>query len=158
MSGKIRKFALRNANAKIVRNNHNIKSLTPKDDIAFSKEPFFSSLQPEFNSLRTTLPVGRGGSRLKVACGIDRYSASRIAMACEDVDAQLIGLCVDESLAVSDGELLVDIHIDSVDATAAARSIERYGYRVVEIHHESDDHGDDGLSERIESLLTLLNV
>lgn len=79
-------------------------------------------------------------------------------MACEDVDAQLLGLCVDDRRITPDDELLVELHIDSADATAAARSLERYGYRIVDVRHEGGDTAADSLTERIDSLLTLLNV
>lgn len=152
MSGNFCKFALRNANAKIVRNNHNIKSLASKDNTILCKDPFFSLLQPDD-------PSTSAGSDLSVVCRRDDYSASRIARACEDVDAQLLALSVGRRGGdCDDGILHVDLHIDLADATAAARSLERYGYRVVDLRHEGGVPAADGLSERIDGLLALLNV
>ncbi|MDE5720756.1 MAG: hypothetical protein K2I34_08375 [Paramuribaculum sp.] len=98
------------------------------------------------------------GSDLSVVCRRDDYSASRIARACEDVDAQLLALSVGQCGEAPDGTMHVDLHIDRADATAAARSLERYGYRVVDLRHEGGAPAADGLSERIEGLLALLNV
>lgn len=67
---------------------------------------------------------------LLVACAPDDYCASAIARAVEDCDAHLLSLNVhprrDES-----GWLRVSLTVNRLDGVSIARSLERYGYKVV---------------------------
>lgn len=106
------------------------------------------------------------GSIVEIAVRPSDYSASVIARAIEDVDAHLINLNV-MSRRTEHDELLVHLRIDRRAAHAAARSLERYGLRVVSVSEgQSDDADDDGgrgdsddtTRERINELLRMLEV
>ena len=95
-------------------------------------------------------------SELSVACYRADYSASRIARAVEDVDAHLINLNV-TSVVTDNGEVVVDLRVNRRNAVSVARSLERYGYRVVEIR-DTDSSSFDSLSERVGELLLHINM
>lgn len=59
------------------------------------------------------------------------YAASRIALAVEDSDTQLLGLAIDDAQG-DDGWLQVIIRVNRGDPSPVVRSLERYGYRVVD--------------------------
>lgn len=59
------------------------------------------------------------------------YAASRLAQAVEDSDTQLLGLSISEDTPL-DGLMSVTLLVNRADPTPAIRSLERYGYRVVD--------------------------
>lgn len=82
------------------------------------------------------------------------YSASLLARAVEDVDAHLVDLI---SHPADDGKLHVTLRVRTSDPTQAAKSLERYGYRVVE--SAAGAEADISiLAERLASLQALINV
>lgn len=95
-------------------------------------------------------------SELSVACFRTDYSASRIARAVEDVDAHLLNLNV-TSVVTPHGEVVVDLRVNRRSAASVARSLERYGYRVVDIR-DSGDAPLDSLGERVGELLLHINM
>ena len=101
-------------------------------------------------------PPVEESSELSVACYRTDYSASRIAHAVEDVDAHLLNLNV-TSLVTDHGEVVVDLRVNRRNAASVARSLERYGYRVVDIH-DADEPISDSLSERVGELLLHINM
>ena len=110
-------------------------------------------------------------SRLLVGCSRSDYSASRIARAVEDCDAHLLNLNVTSPttrVAGRDAEdmaeeadnrfpVLCDIRVSHRDAAAISRSLERYGYTVID--WEGDEAADDDTSrQRIEHLFRYLEI
>ena len=93
-------------------------------------------------------PAIADSCELTVACFPEHYSASRIARAVEDCDAHLLNLNV-TSAALPTGEMSVRLRAGLRNAGSAARSLERYGYRVVEILTGDPDAGSDSLTERV---------
>lgn len=95
-------------------------------------------------------------SEISVACFRADYSASRIARAVEDVDAHLLNLNV-TSVITDYGEVVVDLRINRTSAVSVARSLERYGYRVMDIR-DSALSETDSLSQRVGELLLHINM
>lgn len=101
-------------------------------------------------------PVVEGASHLLVGCRKEDYSASRIARAVEDCDAHLLNLntMTDESRSY---DLLVDLRVNRLCGEAVARSLERYGYEVLDF--EAGEGLDDStLRRRVEEVLRYLDV
>lgn len=107
-------------------------------------------------------PPVADSSRLLVGCMREDYSASRIARAVEDCNAHLLNLNVTKlgdgndnynQADSGDGDpkfpVLFDIRVSHRDATGITRSLERYGYTVLEAQnaHGADD---DTFRERID--------
>lgn len=100
------------------------------------------------------------GATIVVAVNPVDYAASAIARAVEDVDAHLVNLNVSADRSDND-ELLVHLRVDRRNGMAVSRSLERYGFRVVEM--EAADAGDaydadESTRERISALLRYLDV
>ncbi len=74
----------------------------------------------------------------------------------EDADAHLINLNV-TSAVTPEGEIIADLRVNRRNAAAVARSLERYGFRVIELRNNADD-ASDVLSERVGELLAYLNI
>lgn len=92
-----------------------------------------------------------------VACWPDDYSASRLARAIEDCDAQLLNLNV-SSRPLETGEMTVELRAGLRNPDSAVRALERYGYRVVGVHTPLPEDIDRSLTERIDLLLNHLNL
>lgn len=105
-------------------------------------------------------PVAEGSS-LIVAVSPGDYLASTIARAVEDTDAHLLNLNVSDD-RTEDDELMVHLRIDRRHALAAARSLERYGYRVVAVDSgnstQDESVDDDTTRERVNALLRYLEI
>lgn len=107
-------------------------------------------------------------SRLLVGCRREDYSASRIAHAVEDCNAHLLNLNVTSGGTKSDNgvkeshqadakfPVLVDIRVSHINARNITRSLERYGYTVLETRSEMPDN--DTLSQRIEGFFRYLEI
>ena len=93
-------------------------------------------------------------SVLTVECDPSQYSASSISHAVEDADAHLVDLI---SRGADNGMVRVTLRVRSLDPEAAARSLERYGFRVIETSATTSPDS-ALLAERLASLQTLLNV
>lgn len=95
-------------------------------------------------------------SVIAVECSPEDYSASVLAHAVEDSDAHLVDLL---SAPSDNGRMIVTLRVRHSDPTAAVRSLERYGYHVVEAHSGGDDFQRmDIATERLLSLQALMNV
>ncbi|MCH5238723.1 MAG: hypothetical protein J1F38_00700 [Muribaculaceae bacterium] len=95
-------------------------------------------------------------SVIAVECDPQDYSASLLAHAVEDSDAHLVDLFTAPS---QNGLMLVTLRVRHSDPTAAVRSLERYGYHVVEAHSGSDDFQTMEIAtERLLSLQAIMNV
>lgn len=94
---------------------------------------------------------------LTVMCMPSHYSASELARAVEDADAHLLNLNVTTSSG-PEGQSVVELRISHRDAGRAAASLERYGYTVTDVGQDGYDHRAETLQNRINDLLTRLNV
>lgn len=95
-------------------------------------------------------------SVINVECQPSDYSASALAHAVEDSDAHLVDLF---SAPGPEGQLSITLRVRHSDPTAAVRSLERYGYHVVEAHSSADDFQTMEIAtERLLSLQALMNV
>ncbi|MCM1337821.1 MAG: hypothetical protein NC187_07940 [Candidatus Amulumruptor caecigallinarius] len=94
-------------------------------------------------SLEWLMPFSPEASELTLVCPAADYSASRIAHAVEDCDAHLLNLNVTAGSAPG-GLTLVHLRVTHREPAAVARSLERYGYEVVDStaasgHDDSDE-------------------
>lgn len=80
--------------------------------------------------LEALWPERQDSSRLLVACAPRDYSASAIAKAVEDCDAQLEGLSV-TGMRDAAGRLVIALAAGSASPEGITRSLERYGYEVI---------------------------
>ena len=106
------------------------------------------------------MPPMQESSRLVVACRPADFSASAIARAVEDTNAHLVNLNV-TSRRLDDGRLTVELRTNHRSASAAVRSLERYGYEVLELDSAADsaaDAADEMLRNRAANLLHLLEI
>ena len=99
-------------------------------------------------------------SSLLVACDRREYSASRLARAVEDADAHLLNLNVTSLRAddAPDGTVVVALRVGRRDALAVARSIERYGYDVLDFDGDGSDDSYDTARRNADTLLRLLEM
>lgn len=111
-------------------------------------------------------------SRLLVGCNIEDYSASRIARAVEDCNAHLLNLNVtsagkyyagkivsdyDEDYSAIEFPLVVDLRVSHRNTQSISRSLERYGYTVIDTY--ADNMADEESSRRnINHLLRYLEI
>ncbi len=115
-------------------------------------------------------PVVPESSRLLVGCRREDYSASRIAHAVEDCNAHLLNLNVtslqgddmrradvfdSDEYADAKFPVVFDIRVSHRDAAGIARSLERYGYTVLEAQNAAGAD-DDTLRDRLELLFKYL--
>lgn len=102
-------------------------------------------------------PTVEEASRLSISCYRADYSASRIACAVEDCDAHLINLNVTDRLT-PEGEIIIDLRINHRNASSVARSLERYGYTVIQTSSEDGDLHQEVAAGRVAQLMAQLNV
>lgn len=116
-------------------------------------------------------PVGES-SRLLVGCRREDYSASRIARAVEDCDAHLLNLNVTSmgdtadvynNLAsdnARDGKLPVvfDLRVSHRNPSCITRSLERYGYTVLDTLSDDDSSDTAVARERIDQFFRFLEI
>ncbi len=93
---------------------------------------------------------------ISVACYRNDFSASRIAHAVEDAEAHLLNLNVTSEIQPT-GEITVDLRINHRNGGSVARSLERYGYRVLSVRTYADIYTDMA-RERINELMAHLEV
>ncbi|MDE6468840.1 MAG: hypothetical protein K2L28_08105 [Muribaculaceae bacterium] len=111
-------------------------------------------------------------SRIIVGCGVADYSASRIARAVEDCDAHLLNLNVtalsnrhDAPLADDIPEapfdrfpVVVDLRVSHRNPAAIGRSLERYGYTVLDWQTPAGSADDETAINSINHLLRYLEI
>lgn len=106
------------------------------------------------NALSTLLPDMPETSVIEISCTPRDYSASAIARAVEDADANLLTLM---SRPAPHDMLDVSLRIDHADPGAAVHSLERYGYSIRSAHGQQ--YSDLELTqERISALQHFLNI
>ena len=69
---------------------------------------------------------------LMVACRRGDYRASRIARAVEDCDAHLLNLNVTADTDSFDNRIVAELRVSHRNPESVARSLERYGYEVID--------------------------
>lgn len=100
-------------------------------------------------------PPQGDSTQLLVACGAADYQASRIAHAVEDADASLLNLNI-TSMDRGYGRVVVALRVGHRNPEAVARSLERYGYEVLQT--ESPLSADDTLRRRYDELMHYLSM
>ena len=93
-------------------------------------------------------------SVIELECTPADFSASRLAHAVEDTDAHLVDML---TVPAGDGNLRVTLRVRCEDPTAAAHSLERYGYEVTEVFGNENVEQTASL-ERLLALQALINV
>lgn len=112
------------------------------------------SAEPSIDRL---YPPRQEASRLLVSCLPSDYSASRIARAVEDVDAHLLNLNVTTDGERLDNRVVTELRVSHRSPLAVARSLERYGYEVVDVEH--DALADDPLAaDRLNELMYYIDL
>ncbi|MEZ3564220.1 MAG: hypothetical protein K1V72_07810 [Duncaniella sp.] len=128
--------------------------MTSKDII--SPNEFLSVLSAE-PSIDRIYPPRQEASRLLVSCLPSDYSASRIARAVEDADAHLLNLNVTTDGERLDNRVVTELRVSHRSPLAVARSLERYGYEVVDVEH--DALADDPLAaDRLNELMYYIDL
>lgn len=105
------------------------------------------------SSLGEILPVGDDSSLLEVSCPAGDYSASEVARAVEDADANLLGLW---TRGGEDGKIIALVCAGRPDAAPVARSLERYGYDVRYMTISEEEKAME--EERLAALRMYLNI
>ena len=119
------------------------------NDFLLTGEPRHSYLMPPMDE----------ASRIVVACHPADFSASALARAIEDTNAHLVNLNV-TAKRLDDGRLTVELRTNHRNSSAAARSLERYGFEVLDQSDPADanDPTDRMLRSRAEELLRILEI
>ncbi len=107
--------------------------------------------------LEALWPLRSDSSQLLVACAPRDYSASAIAKAVEDCDAQLEGLSV-TGMRDAAGRLVVALEVGSASPDGVARSLERYGYEVIHATGQYTPQEVTRNRERLNELLHYLEM
>lgn len=102
-------------------------------------------------------PPMEESSRLLVSCLPSDYSASRIARAVEDCDAQLVNLNVTADGAMLDNRVVAELRVTHRSPLTVARSLERYGYEVLDADAR-ELAGDDMAASRVAELIRYLEL
>ncbi len=106
--------------------------------------------------LATLYPPVAESSRLLIGCQRSDFSASAIARAVEDCDAHLLNLNVTD-IEDDRAPVVIDIRTNHRDPLRIARSLQRYGYDVLDIDAPAllDD---DTMRSRIDQLMLYLDM
>lgn len=121
------------------------KEITSKDAFALDFHTLFPAMEDE--------------SSVLIGCRKVDYSASKIARAVEDCDAQVLNINV-TSLSPSPyttDELIVSLRFGHLNSESVCRSLERYGYNVINVA-SSKEYADDTLRMRANELLRYLEI
>ena len=95
-------------------------------------------------------------SVITIDCAHQDYSASVISHAVEDTDAHLVDLF---TVPADNGRLTVTLRVRHSDPTAAVRSLERYGFNVIDAHASGNAmQSMEIATERLLALQALMNV
>ena len=128
--------------------------MTSKDYISPNE---FLPVLPDAPSLERLFPHREESSRLLIGCIPAEYSASRIARAVEDADAHLLNLNVTSDGERMDNRIIAELRVSHRSPMAVARSLERYGYEVVDVEHDSLT--DDALDmDRLNELMRYIDL
>lgn len=118
-----------------------------------AKQAFFTENEGLFP------PVG-DWSRLLVGCRREDYSASRVAHAVEDCNAHLLNLNV-TSMGGTDGDtcpVVFDIRVNLRNTECVSRSLERYGFTVLDACSCEEEKDNDTKHRNYDNLMRYLNI
>lgn len=101
-------------------------------------------------------PVLPDSSHLLIGTGREDFMATRIAHAVEDVNANLLNMNV-TGLNDSENRHIVALRVDHRDPERVARSLERYGYNILDIRKE-DGSATDDMTTRLDELMHYLSI
>lgn len=141
--------------AKLVRKTKFRNILHRKDDTSVQNLEVSSSSEARLARL---FPFVGDSSTLVLSCPKGDYSASRIAHAVEDCDAHLLNLNVTADRAESDGRLIVELRVSHRNPESVGRSLERYGYEVIDFVGGDDSDDDSLMRSRYEELMMYLGL
>ncbi len=141
--------------AKLVRKTKFRNILHRKDDTSVQNLEVSSSSETRLARL---FPFVGDNSTLVLSCPKGDYSASRIAHAVEDCDAHLLNLNVTADRAESDGRLIVELRVSHRSPESVGRSLERYGYEVIDAVGSDDSDDDSLMRSRYEELMMYLGL
>lgn len=111
-------------------------NLTLKENIITSEAVSAPVLSGEPDICRLYPPM-EDVSRLLAACLPADYSASRIARAVEDADARLLNLNVTTDGLSLENRVVFELRVNHRSPLAVARSLERYGYDVLDVDNKA---------------------
>lgn len=137
--------------ANLVRKTETRNILRRKADIKLKGVP---SAEAE---LRRLMPPSDESSILRVAVDRRDYIASRLAMAVEDCDAHLLNLNV-TSGSDSSSRLLVELRVNHRNPHLIVRSLERYGFEVVDFAAGYSTDDSETARRRIDELIHYLEI
>ncbi len=103
------------------------------------------------------LPRCSDGCELLVVCQPEAYSASALARAVEDCDAQLLALAV-TAMRDAAGRPVVMLRANTRNAAAIERSLERYGYETIFSRGELTENERSEARARVNELLHYLEM
>ncbi|MDE5725002.1 MAG: hypothetical protein K2H88_00040 [Duncaniella sp.] len=122
-----------------------------------SKEYINTPSLPASPTIDRLFPPMEEASTLLLSCLPSDYSASRIARAVEDCDAHLVNLNVTTDGAMLDNRVVCELRVSHRNPSSVARSLERYGYEVVDTDARSLA-SDAVAGERLAELLHYLEI
>lgn len=112
---------------------------------------------PAAPSVERLFPPMAEASTILLACLPSDYSASRIARAVEDCDAHLVNLNVTTDGQMLDNRVVCELRVSHRNPSSVVRSLERYGYEVIDT--DSRSLAADAISsERLAELLHYLEI
>lgn len=108
-----------------------------------------------FDAAEVFFPHFGDVSHLLVSCAPADYSASAIAHAVEAADARLLNMNL-TSLGADTSRLVVHLRVNHRDPERVARSLERFGFEVVDT--DAPEAEDSVLRRNYDHLMHLLNL
>lgn len=101
-------------------------------------------------------PIGEE-SRLLIRCRELDYSASMMSRAIEDCGAQVMNLNVTGLDSGAEGEMIVAARVNLIGTDSITRSLQRYGYEVVDAKHPANEDT-ERLRMRAAEILRILEM
>ncbi len=141
-------------NAKLVRKTKLRNILLRKDDTSVQNVNISASAKARLDRL---FPQVEESCSLLLACRRGDYSASRIARAVEDCDAHLLNLNVTADSDVLDSQIVAELRVSHRNPESVCRSLERYGYEVIDTDSPLTDD-ESLLRSRYDELMHYLGV
>lgn len=139
---------------KFNQNKEKKKDLTAKDGIKKQNE---AASYECHHSPELLFPAVGESCELTVECRRSDYSASALARAVEDADAHLLNLNVTARPTSSYDRVAVDLRVNHRNGGSVARSLERYGFTVVELR-EGYDPDTELTRQRFAELLSHFDI
>lgn len=101
-----------------------------KNNLTPSLQNYTSGTLPAAEKFDLLFPPLPDSCELLVTCHPDNYSASTIARAAEDCNAQVLSLAV-TAMRTAAGWPVISLRINMLDPSAVSRSLSRYGYESI---------------------------